>query len=202
MPRRIPQQKRSQQKVDDIIRHTLRIIEREGYHRATTVRIAKEAGIGLASLYEYFEDRDDIILAALDFEAAEVWKAVELGMLKIIELGPVDGLRHALSVTMTEVSRRAGSVKILLSNFPGVIKHPAVIKLTTRLEATLRFVLISLAGGPKIQNLDAKAFLLTNTVLGIFLGVATGLPKGVTEEILIDEIVSTAQRLVGVQGAA
>ena len=199
MPRRIPQQKRSKQKVDAIIRHTLRIIERDGYHRATTARIAKEAGIGLASLYEYFENRDDIILAGLEMEAAEVWRAAELGLLKIVELGPAEGLRHALRVTMSEISRRAGSVQILLSNFPGVFKHPAVIKLTTRLEATLRFVLMSMASGSEIQNLDAKAFLLTNTALGIFLGVATGLPEGVTEEDLIEEIVSAVQNLVGDQ---
>ncbi|MCB0220247.1 MAG: TetR/AcrR family transcriptional regulator [Chrysiogenetes bacterium] len=199
MPRRIPQQKRSKQKVDAIIRHTLRIIENEGYPRATTARIAKEAGIGLASLYEYFENRDDIILAALELEAAAVWRAVESGLLKINELGPVEGLRYALHVTMSEVTRRAGSVQILLSNFPGVIRHPAVVKLNTRLEATLRFVLISMSNGTEIQNLDTKAFLLTNTVMGIFLGVATGLPEGVTEEDLIDEIVTAAQTLLGIQ---
>lgn len=201
MPRRIPKQKRSKQKVDAIIRHTLRIIENEGYPQATTSRIAKEAGIGLASLYEYFENRDDIIVAGLEVEAAEVWRAVESGLLKINELGPVEGLRHALRVTMSEVTRRAGSVQILLSNFPGVIKHPAVVKLTTRLEAALRFVLISMSDGSEIENLDAKAFLLTNTALGIFLGVATGLPEEVTEEDLIDEIVSAAQTLLGTHGS-
>lgn len=201
MPRRIPQQKRSKQKVDAIIRHTLRIIEKEGYPRATTARIAKEAGIGLASLYEYFENKEDIILAALEVESAAVWRAVESGLLKINELGPIEGMRYALRVTMSEVTRRSGSVRILLSNFPGVMRHPAIVKLNTRLEATLRFVLISMAGGSEIKSLDTKAFLLTNTVMGIFLGVATGLPEGVTEEDLIDEIVSAAQTLLGVQGS-
>jgi len=177
-------------------------MEKDGYHQATTARIAKEAGIGLASLYEYFENKDDIILAALEVESAVVWRAVESGLLKINELGPIEGLRHALRVTMSEITRRSASVRILLSNFPGVIQHPAVVRLNTRLEATLRFVLISMAGGSKIKNLDAKAFLLTNTVLGIFLGVATGLPGEVTEDEMIEEIVSAAQNLLGVQHAA
>lgn len=56
-PRRQAKQARSQQTVHDILEAAAQILEREGYTRATTNRIAEAAGVSVGTLCEYFADK-------------------------------------------------------------------------------------------------------------------------------------------------
>lgn len=60
--RRAPQQERSRRTVERIIDAAARVLERDGDRDATTNRIAKEAGVSPGSLYQYFADRDELLL--------------------------------------------------------------------------------------------------------------------------------------------
>jgi AcrR family transcriptional regulator len=53
--------------VDAILEAAARILERDGLGRAFgTNRIAREAGVSIGSLYEYFEGQDAIVRALCD----------------------------------------------------------------------------------------------------------------------------------------
>ena len=61
--RRRPRQARSQSTVDAIYEATLQIIEREGAERITTNRISEVSGFSIGTLYQYFHDRDSLLMA-------------------------------------------------------------------------------------------------------------------------------------------
>lgn len=61
--RRRPRQARSQSTVDAIYEATLQIIEREGAERVTMSRISGVSGYSIGTLYQYFHDRDSLLLA-------------------------------------------------------------------------------------------------------------------------------------------
>ncbi|MZR62733.1 TetR/AcrR family transcriptional regulator [Alcanivorax sp. DP30] len=61
---RKPKQQRSKATVDAIIQATMMAIAEHGPAAITARQIAETAGIGVGSLYEYFEDKDAIIHAA------------------------------------------------------------------------------------------------------------------------------------------
>ncbi|NOT88882.1 MAG: TetR/AcrR family transcriptional regulator [Lysobacter sp.] len=61
--RRRPTQARSQGTVDAIYEATLQIIEREGAERITTNRISEVSGFSIGTLYQYFHDRDSLLMA-------------------------------------------------------------------------------------------------------------------------------------------
>ncbi len=61
--RRRPRQARSQSTVDAIYKATLQIIEREGAERITTNRISEVSGFSIGTLYQYFHDRDSLLMA-------------------------------------------------------------------------------------------------------------------------------------------
>lgn len=63
---RIPKQKRSIEKKAKIVEAAVRVFNRKGYFATYTDDIAEEAGLSVGSLYAYFHDKKDILLACLE----------------------------------------------------------------------------------------------------------------------------------------
>jgi AcrR family transcriptional regulator len=62
-PRKSPRQERSRRTVERIVEAAARIFHEQGYAGATTNDIADEAEISIGSLYQYFPNKDAILVA-------------------------------------------------------------------------------------------------------------------------------------------
>lgn len=60
-PRKTPLQERSAALVDALLEASIRVLEREGAQRFTTVRVAAEAGVSVGSLYQYFPNKHALL---------------------------------------------------------------------------------------------------------------------------------------------
>jgi AcrR family transcriptional regulator len=60
-PRKQPRQDRSRATVEALLEATADILTRHGYSRLTTNRIAERAGVNIASLYQYFPDKEALV---------------------------------------------------------------------------------------------------------------------------------------------
>src|SRR5262252_7120271 len=69
--RRKPTQARARATMDTIFEATARIIERDGIAALNTNRIAERAGISIGTLYEYFPNKDAILIAMARRRIAE-----------------------------------------------------------------------------------------------------------------------------------
>ena len=80
-PRKTPQQERSRETYEAIVEAAAHVFERHGYEAGTTNRIAERAGVAIGSLYQYFPNKDAIVLelAMRHIAEAEVltWPALE-----------------------------------------------------------------------------------------------------------------------------
>lgn len=65
-PRKTPRQGRSRHLVSTIRTACLEILDNEGLSALTTNRIAEVAGVGIASIYQYFPNKDAILAAVYD----------------------------------------------------------------------------------------------------------------------------------------
>lgn len=63
--RKRPQQQRAKRIVDDILDATLRCISRHGVQHTTTPKIAEISGVSVGSIYQYFENKEQIIAELL-----------------------------------------------------------------------------------------------------------------------------------------
>jgi AcrR family transcriptional regulator len=70
-PRKQPRQSRSQLLVDSIHEACQRILEQEGPDNLTTHRIAEVAGINIASLYQYFPNKEAVLAGVFEIEMRE-----------------------------------------------------------------------------------------------------------------------------------
>jgi AcrR family transcriptional regulator len=82
-PRKMPGQARSQETVSVILEASARILESDGLRGFNTNAIAAKAGVSIGSLYQYFPNKDAIVLALISsFEKVfhdTVVKAVQDG---------------------------------------------------------------------------------------------------------------------------
>src|SRR4051794_12983052 len=68
-PRKTPRQERSRQMVERILDAATRVLSERGYDGASTNHIAGTAGISNGSLYQYFPNKDAIVVPVLDSSA-------------------------------------------------------------------------------------------------------------------------------------
>jgi AcrR family transcriptional regulator len=80
-PRKAAKQERAQLTVEAILEAAAQVFESHGYARATTNRIAERAGISIGSLYQYFPNKDAILVALAQQHLAEgmavMWPQVQ-----------------------------------------------------------------------------------------------------------------------------
>jgi AcrR family transcriptional regulator len=62
-PRKLPRQERSQRTVERILEAAAHIFDEAGYSETSTSDIASEAGVSIGSLYQYFPNKDSMLLA-------------------------------------------------------------------------------------------------------------------------------------------
>src|SRR5687768_12945619 len=81
--RRVPQQSRSRDRVEKILDSAAALVVEEGVEVVGTRSIAEAAEVPVASLYQYFADRDDILLALVerDIEAMDARVQADLAAL-------------------------------------------------------------------------------------------------------------------------
>lgn len=74
-PRKIPAQERSRVTVDAIYEASLQLFAREGYNTVTTDKIAERAGVSIGTLYQYFPNKESILIGLWE----QVFDAVIIG---------------------------------------------------------------------------------------------------------------------------
>jgi AcrR family transcriptional regulator len=72
LPRRAPKQARAQATQEAIFQATAQILENEGESAFTTNRVAEVAGVSVGSLYQYFPNKQAILIAMALAENAKV----------------------------------------------------------------------------------------------------------------------------------
>jgi AcrR family transcriptional regulator len=70
-PRKLPKQARSRESVEAILQAAAQVFERHGYAAGTTNRIATRAGVSIGTLYQYFPNKDAILVALVREHLAE-----------------------------------------------------------------------------------------------------------------------------------
>jgi AcrR family transcriptional regulator len=96
LPRRTPKQARAQDTVEVIFEATAQILRRRGRAALNTNHIAESAGISVGTLYQYFPDKESILLTMARREIAADEAAVIKAMSEPSEAGEADLVRRAI----------------------------------------------------------------------------------------------------------
>src|SRR5271155_1130715 len=102
MTRRVPVQRRSRERVEQILTAAGELLAEGGVEALTTRALAEHADIPVATIYRYFDNRDAIIAAYLDHDLEEMQASVTSALLalervtfrSIAEAGALAHMRH------------------------------------------------------------------------------------------------------------
>ncbi|HET7690118.1 MAG TPA: TetR/AcrR family transcriptional regulator [Nocardioidaceae bacterium] len=94
--RRVPQQSRSRDRVVRILDAAASLVCEEGVEGLSTRGIAERAEIPVASLYQYFADKDEILLALVERDIEEMDAQVAADIAELTELS----VRSVVAATM------------------------------------------------------------------------------------------------------
>lgn len=181
--------------VDRILDAAAAVLAAEGYQRASTNRIAAEAGVSPGSLYRYFDDKDAIVTALSHRVAADFGA----------ELGPV--LRTALVRPRAEVTwlvagavldvleRHASLLRAIVDRVPADEQASALQEVRARVfDAT--FHLLALHGDARDpQRLEQAAWMIMQTTQHLCVRYVLDAP-GFPREALIEGIERIVDALV------
>ncbi|WP_211357030.1 TetR/AcrR family transcriptional regulator [Nocardioides rubriscoriae] len=115
--RRAPVQERSRKRVEAILDATERLVVERGVEALTTREIAVAAGVPVASLYQYFADKEAVLLALAERDMAEMDEQVATDLMALAEaddLTVASLVETAMQAFVTVYARRRAFVEIYL----------------------------------------------------------------------------------------
>ena len=121
--RRRPRQARSQVTYDSILQAAIQILERSGPDALNTNAIAERAGVSIGTLYQYFPDREAILLAAARRELADPQPGLAAALLNALSRV----LESLLGSKPARVRRRGARAAAALRANETVLKMESVL---------------------------------------------------------------------------
>jgi len=77
LARKSPSQARAKRTIETILEATAQILAEEGSERLTTNYLARRAGFSVGTIYQYFPNREAIVLALIERQRGEVARRVQ-----------------------------------------------------------------------------------------------------------------------------
>ncbi len=113
-PRRVPRQDRSRRRVEELLDAAARLVQERGVDALTTRDIAQGAGVPVASLYQYFSGKDDVLLALAqrDMEEMDAQVVADLAGLEVLSVAGL--VRSTMLAFVSVYQRRPAFVEIYL----------------------------------------------------------------------------------------
>lgn len=157
---RTPRQGRSKATVEAILEATARILEREGDRSLTTARIAREAGVGVGSLYEYFDGKDAIVRALCARHVEEVRAVIDGALARLDGASASEAVDAFIDGLDALHAARPGLRREIMRQLPERLGAAAVVEIDRYVEARVAGWLRARREARRVGEVEALAFVL------------------------------------------
>lgn len=195
-PRKTPRQERARRTVEAILEAAAQVFERRGYAAGTTDAIAERAGVSIGSLYQYFPNKDAILVALAERHLDEGFALMERLLAQATADPPaLEVLLRGFVEAMVALHRREPRLhRVLFEEAP----LPAGLRrsLAQREEALAAQVARLLESHPALSLPDpqAAAYLVVRSVEGLVHGFILHPPKHLEPDVFQAQIVRLLER--------
>ncbi len=163
--RKRPKQQRSKQMVDTLVDATARCIAQRGLDGTSTPVIAEMAGVSVGSLYQYFESKEELIEALVEKIAADVTRALNVGVRASVNLELKDLARTAIRVALSLLHANEGLYLELVRNWYRLPTHKVADVLEQYFLELTRLYFAKHHRAMQVENLHVKTFIIVNSTI-------------------------------------
>lgn len=190
-PRKSASQKRSRLTVDALVEATARILVTEGFDHASTNKIARLAGVGIGSLYQYFPNKEALVGAVVDRHSEATLQIVRAALAKVA-LRPVDEAIAALVRVGIDAHRVNPKLhRVLTEQVPRVGRLDSVQAIGRESYALVRAYLEAHRDELAVTDPGLAAFVCVTTVEALTHTAVVDRPDAISDveaERFIDEV--------------
>jgi AcrR family transcriptional regulator len=189
-PRKAPLQTRSRATVDVILEAAARVLAERGYAGTNTNLIAAVAGVSVGSIYQYFPNKDAIVVALRD-RHSEAMHALFRGAIQSEPNGQLSGVVTALVRALMAAHRAEAALHAVLEGeFPFHDKTPVDTAGDRRMLRLLRDWLQRHRSETTVRNLDLAAHFVFETTVSLVHGAIVDPPPAARPAEIETEIVA------------
>jgi AcrR family transcriptional regulator len=199
-PKKWPSQERSQRTFDAIVEACTRLLRQQGYHALTTNHIAETAGVGIASVYEYFPGKDAIVAQVATALVTRVMTRLQKRMGDILDAPPPDAVHTWIDQVYRTLKDEKALVAVFAYEVPYTSRLPAKRNLTSMLMQFSQTA-ATRAGAP-IRESRADLHLLINLVSSSILQMILDPPQDVTVDEMVAALSAQVERWISQPSAS
>lgn len=182
-PRKSPRQTRSADTVKVLLEATARILMKDGYDRCSTNRIAKEAGVSVGSLYQYFPSKEAIVAALVEDFMSEELKFFEQKFSELKDASVRDGSREIVRALLAHHQVNPKLHKVLFEEIPRVGRLEKLRSVEERVGELALAFLSSRKSELRPENLEMAVFMLVHAVHAVLHATLSVKPELLGEEL-------------------
>jgi AcrR family transcriptional regulator len=187
-PKKRPCQRRSQDTFEALVEACTRLLPELGYAGTTTNHIAERAGVGVASLYEYFPGKDAVVAQVAERLVQRVLARLAAGASRVMQTGPEDAMRLWIQLIHDTVARENKLVAVFHHEVPYTNQLDPVRAIGARLLEFSQEVRRHAGGFVQPDFSDATLHLVINLVTSTIMQLVLDPPADVTRRELLDEL--------------
>ncbi len=192
-PRKRPRQQRSARTRDQILQAAVEVFAQHGYARGTTNRIAERADVSVGSLYQYYPNKDAILIELagrhLDSGVAATADRLKAGAIASVR----DALRNIVEAAIDNHRHDPEFLRVLMDQAPRT--HELMAKVAERQQESVQAMKKLLDGQSEVvvDDRDAAARLVVLTIEAV-VHQAMAAPQDLDANTLQTELLSMLTR--------
>ena len=184
-PRREPRQARSREMVEHILEGAIRVLIRDGYHEASTNRIAREAGVSPGSVYQYFANKEEIVDAISVRMIAATAVEMEPALRESAALPPTEAVPKVLGAALDSLETRSGLLRAMVDYLPADEQRQNLSGLSARLADRVHAGLAA-TGESSLEEAERRTWMIVEVCQSLLVRYVLDEPGFGREEFLGD----------------
>lgn len=191
-PRKKPTQSRGRSTVDFIIEATKKIIINEGYEHATTNHIAEVTGVSVGSLYQYFPNKEAIVLALIEETVSLAANRVRTRLRELMDVPLEEAMHEVIRMLLNTYKENEFILLRLLHKIPELEEYTQQLAVEKFTHSTNLAFLQQHEHEISVSDLDTALLIIENSIISNINTFIEDNPTNLTEEQFISEMVKLA----------
>jgi AcrR family transcriptional regulator len=196
-PKKRPQQRRSKATVEYILEAAAQILSQDGPRGLNTNGIARRAGVAVASLYQYFPNKEAIVHALFELDLSEERAELATRRNELQDEPFAKAIRVGVRSMIDLHARKPRLVTSILQSIPFLGGAEALVRARQQVVDLVCDAMKRRPGELRsAENLEIKAFLVVHAVESVIHDAASERPSYLTDPAFAQELVEMLERFL------